>query len=179
MGIFDRIILALYTFALGLISFFTVLIALGWSLPLDLLRTSLLDINGRWTIGIIGAAFFVVSIRLLYFGLWRRRPSQTVVHENELGEVRISLGAIESLVRKVARQVKGVREIRSTVINRPGGITVYLRGTVSPETNIPEVSDEIQKTVRTYVKNVVGIGINEVQVYVENISNEVRRGRVD
>lgn len=179
MGIFDRVILTLYAISLTFISFMIMLVALGWDVPFDYIRTSLANPGGRWSVGLLATAFFVVSLRLLYYAFRRRHPSQTVVHETALGEVRIALDAIENLVRRAARQVTGVREVKASVTSNPAGIAVGLRATVSPEVNIPSVSDEIQNTIKNYVRNVVGIGVAEVKIYVENISDEVRRGRLD
>lgn len=179
MGVADRIILTLYTFFLAFISLFIVLMAMGWGFPLEFIRTSLLNPNGRWAVGVLGTAFFVVSIRLLYYGFRRRGPSQTVVHETALGEVRITLGAVENLVKRVARQVKGVRDIRTSVGRSPEGITVNLRAVVSPEVSIPEVSDQVQNAVKNYVRHVVGVEVAEIKIYIDNITSEARRGRLE
>ncbi|MCL6451684.1 MAG: alkaline shock response membrane anchor protein AmaP [Acetobacteraceae bacterium] len=179
MGIFDRIILTLYTFSLTFISLAFILMALGWLAPLDVVRASLSDPDGRWVVGIVAATFFVVSLRLLYFGFRRRYPGQTLVHQTPLGEVRISLDAVENLVRKVVRQVTGVRDVRARVLHQGGEVGVSLRVTVSPDLSVPEVSDKIQNAVKNYVRNVVGVGVHEVEIFVENIGDEVRRGRVE
>jgi len=102
-----------------------------------------------------------------------------VVHETSMGEVRISLEAVENLVRKVARSTKGVREVKASVRHNKDELSVALRCTVSPEVSIPEVSEEIQNSVRQYVKRVVGVELAEVQLEVENIANDSRRGRLD
>ncbi len=180
MGIFDRIILTIFTFGMAFLSLiFVMMSAGGWTEPLALVQRALADPNGRWTIGVLASLFFIVAVRFIYYGFSRQNPMETVVHETALGEVRISLRAIENLVKKVTRQVKGVRDVRAWVYALQGGVGVRLRTWVSPESNIPEVSEQIQRTVRSYVKNVVGVEANEVRLFVENITNEVRKGRVE
>lgn len=178
MGIFDRIILTLYTFSLTFISFVTVLIALGWDRPLRYVEESLAGRDGRLVVGISGAVVLIVSLRLLYLA-FRRYPRQTIVHETAMGEVRISLDAIENLVRKAVHQVRGVREVKAAVASAPGGVAVRVRASVTPDINIPEASDQIQNTVKNYVRNVVGIGVQEVKITVDNIGDEHRRGRLE
>lgn len=178
MGIFDRAILTLYTFCLAFISLAFVVAAAGWTVPLDVIQQSLGTANGKWTVGVLGAVFFIVSLRLLYFGFRRRHAGQTVIHQTPLGEVRVSLDAIESLVRKVVRQVNGVRDVRARASNSPSGIGVVMRVAISPDTSVPEVSDKIQNTVKNYVRNVVGVGVHEVRIFVDNIGDETRKGRV-
>jgi uncharacterized alkaline shock family protein YloU len=93
--------------------------------------------------------------------------------------VRISLDAVENLVRKTARGIKGVREIKAVVSHTKDGLHVFLTGTISPEVSIPEVSEEIQSQVRNYVKRVVGVELVDIRIEVENIANEGRRTRLD
>lgn len=179
MGIVDRIILTLYTFCLAFISLAFVVMAVAWKTPLDAIQAALTTTDGRWTIGLLGALFFAVSLRLLYFGFRRRRSGPTVIHQTPLGQVRVSLDAVESLVHKVVRQVGGVRDVRARASNSPSGIGIAMRVTISPDTSVPEVSDKIQNTVKNYVRNVVGVGVREVRIFVDNIGDEPRKGRVD
>lgn len=179
MGILDRIALALYAFFLAVFSFAMVLVAAGWRRPMDLLGTSLETISGRWVTGIVSLILFLASIRFLYFGFGRRRGVQTIVHETPLGEVRVSLDAIENLIRRVARQVQGVRDVKPRVVSGPAGLSVSLKVSVSPDISIPEVSDDLQNTIKNYVRNVVGVGVTEVKTFVENITAEAKRSRVE
>jgi uncharacterized alkaline shock family protein YloU len=182
VGVFDRVVLALFALAVAVISFiFLIMAAAGWMEPLNYLRV-ILDYsnpNGRWLIGVLSAVSLVVSLRFLYFGFRRDRPWQTLIHQTDMGEVRISLSAVENLVTKVARSLKGVRDVRASVFPTPGGLGVRVRGVVSPEVNVPETAREIQQAVTDYTRNVVGVEVTEVKVMVQNITNESRRGRVE
>lgn len=179
MGLFDRIVLTIFTFSLAFISFMFILLPFGWYVPLTVLQRSLMNANGRWTVGLIGALFFIVSLRFIYFGFSRRYPLKTVVHETNLGEVRVSLYAIESLVKRVSRQVRGVREVKAWINTMNDGIGVQMRVWVTPDSNIPKVSAEIQNSVKTYVHDVVGAEVRDIHIFVENITTESRRSRVD
>ncbi|NPV70867.1 MAG: alkaline shock response membrane anchor protein AmaP [Firmicutes bacterium] len=179
MGLFDRVVLTLYTFFLALFSLAMVLVSAGWGYPLEFLKANLATVSGRWVTGIISAMLFVASLRLLYFGFQKRRGMQTVVHETSMGEVRISLDAIEDLVRRVGRQVQGVRDVKPVVTSGPSGLNVIVRTSVSPDVSIPQVSEELQTTVRNYVKNVVGATVAEVRVFVGNITTDSKRSRVE
>lgn len=134
-----------------------------------------LSTNTRIALGVIAAVFFAVSVRLIFFAFRGRDRGQAVMHESSLGEIRISLDAVENLVRKVARGVKGVREMKADVTNTNAGLAVELKGIISPEVSIPEVSEEIQSAVKSYVRRVVGVEVAEVRIKVENIATDVRR----
>jgi uncharacterized alkaline shock family protein YloU len=179
MRLFDRIILTAYTILLTVVSLLTVLVAAGWTRPMDGVRVSLLSTNGRLAVGLVGLLFFVSSVRLLVLAFRPRDSRQQVVHETELGEVRISLDAVESLVNRVARQVKGVRDVRPRVALNAAGIEAWLRVWVSPDVSIPGVAQELQEEIARSVQSVVGVGVSGLDIRVENITTEVRRGRVE
>lgn len=179
MGIFDRVILTIFTLFVAVLAAIIILLAAGWLVPLEIFWTSLLDLSWRWIIGASAGLTFIIAVRFIYYGFHRVGADQTLVHESDLGEVRISIGAVENLVRKVARQVKGVRDVRGWVIPGGGRLNVRLRAVISPDVSVPDVSGNIQNSVRDCLKNVVGVEAGEVRVFVENISNEAHRGRVE
>lgn len=178
MGIFDRIVLTLFTLAIALLSGALLVVVLGWTVPLVWMEDALAQESGRWLLGSLAAVSLVISVRFLYYGM-RRQRRRHLVHDGPLGQTRISLGAVESLIGKVARQVRGVRDIKPRVSLSAGGVSVFLRATVGPEVNVPEWSDELQRTVKTHVRTVVGVDVHAIRIVVDNIANEPRRGRLD
>lgn len=181
MGLFDRIILTLFTLGMAVLSLLLVIMAaVGWLVPLYRLQDVLSVDNGRWLVGILAGLTLVVSLRFIYFGSRKDGPKQTLIHETDMGEVRISLSAVANLVTKVARGLEGVRDVRATVVPRDGAVGVRITGVVSPEVNVPETAKLIQREVTDYTKNVVGVDVAEVKVLVQNITNEkARRSRVE
>ena len=181
MGIIDRIVLSIYTFSLAIISGLMILVAIApeWLQVHIWLQDALLTGRGRVIIGLVGGAFFAVSVRLILFAFTRQGGGQPVIYESAMGEVHISLGAVESLVNKTARSVKGVRDMKAVITHAPDGLHAHLTGTVSPDVSIPEVSEEIQSQVRQYVKRVVGVDMAEVRIEIENIATDGRTRRLD
>ncbi|SDD36372.1 alkaline shock response membrane anchor protein AmaP [Sporomusa acidovorans] len=173
MGIIDRIILSIYTFLLAFLSVAAILLSLRL-IPLELAWTSLAYMYGQWEASLVGAVFFLLSIRLLLAGLRSHKAKDTIVHHNDLGDVHISLDAVENLIEKVARHIRGVRGIKVKVALAGQGISVKLKAVVSPESHVPTVAGEIQNRVHEYVKNTVGIELADVRVMVENISNDFK-----
>ncbi len=121
----------------------------------------------------MGMVFFLVSARLFYLA-FRRRPSAAVVHAGSLGEVRISLGAVENLVSRVARGMKGVRDVRVGGEVRQQRLYLSLRLEVGPEVAIPELADALQKEVARQVRQVVGAEVAGVNVQVRDIAGRVK-----
>lgn len=179
MGIFDRVILTLYTFSLAFVSLGALLLALGWSKPMEAVQELLASGSGRVGLGIVATIFFGVSVRLLWFAFRRPQRYRAVVHEGDLGEVRITLEAVENLVQRVARGVPGVRDVKPAVARGERGLEVYLRLWVAPDVNIPRLGEELREEIRRYVQEVVGVEVVHVDLSVENITLESRRARVE
>ncbi len=179
MGLFDRIVLALYSMAVSVVAGVLFLVSVGWTRPLTAFAGLFGVSSGRLTVAVVALVFVGVSARMLLLML-RRAPARVgaIVHDSPLGEVRVSLSAIENLVGRTARQVQGVREVKSRVSAGSTGVAVSIRAWVSPDISIPAATDEIQNRVKDYIANVVGVGVEEVRVLIENITSE-RKSRVE
>jgi len=179
MGIFDRIILTIYTFLVTLISIGVILISLRL-VSLDWAWTTLGFINQNWEVSLVGALFLLVSVRLLFAGVRSRRGKNRIIHHNEMGDVHISLDAVENLVEKAARNVRGIRNVKVYASHSSAGVKLYLKAVVSPESHVPTVTADVQERVRNYIKNTVGVELAEIQIFVNNISNDFKaRQRVE
>jgi len=179
MGIFDRIILSIYTFFLAFISIGVILLALQL-LPIDVVWAWISRIYGQWEVSLVGAVFLLVSVRLLLAGIRSSRGKSMVIHHTEMGDVQVSLRAVENLVEKTARHIHGVRGVDVNVTQGDHGLKVSIKAVVSLESNIPSVTAEMQAAVHKYIKNTVGVDLADVKIVVENISNEFKaRQRVE
>lgn len=173
MGIFDRIILSIYTFLLIFLSAGVILLSLRL-IPLEWVGTSLSYIYGQWEVALVGGVFLLVSVRLLYAGLRSRRGRNAIIHHNDMGDVHISLDAVENLVEKTARHIRGVRGVKVAATYTANGLKVNVRAVVSPESSVPAVTAEMQQRVQEYIGKTVGIELAEMKIFVENISNEFK-----
>lgn len=169
MGPFDRALLAVYSFFLSAIFILFSAIMLGWTAPVVFLRE--LFYPGRpevfWP---LMAVLVLAGARLFWVSLGKKQEKYVELDENSMGNVRIAIAAIESLVEKVVTQISGVRELKSRITAAPQGVNIQLRVVVTPEVNFPQLSGEIQRLVTERVTEVTGIAVNSVRVFVENIA---------
>lgn len=174
MSMLDRAILALFALLVAALSLVTMAVIAGWTVPLDLFELSLLRTDYRFIAGLIAAVFFLLALR---FFLASVRPAaakeeQAVIKSTDLGTASIALPALENLVNRAARQVKGVREVRPTLRVLPEGLAVKLNITVSPDRNLPELAAALQQQVYEYIVATAGLEVPEVQVRVNGIYQE-------
>lgn len=116
------------------------------------------------------------------FGGWLvslalRRPAtenESIIHETDLGKVRVTRRAIETLVFRAARHVSGVRDVEAAVSQAGQALNVRLEILVLPDVNIPAVSAAVQSAVEQLLRDTAGITTSYIDVVVRNVASESR-----
>lgn len=177
MSLFDRVFSILYVLIVTALAVIVLAISTGWNEPLAFMTWLAGDPNNRLGAGIIAAVVILIGLRLLLGGLQRPSPAQSLIQTTSLGDIRITLGALEGMVTRAAHQVRGLKEVRPVLRCLPQGVAIFLQASVGPEINITQVSAELQEKVRSYIEELVGVQVVEIRVLVDDV---VRRspGRV-
>jgi len=175
MGLFDRTLLALYSLVISLCLLVGLFIFFGWTTPLDFLTGQIADKNARLFYVLFTAIFFMAGLRFFWLSVKRKKMEsatgqQSVVHENEHGQVRIALKAIENLVEKEVSQTPGIREVKPGIIYENGEIIINVNVTVTPDVKIPELSEHLQAKIRDRVLEVTGVQVESIWVAIDNIT---------
>ncbi len=172
MGLFDRVLLFITMLSLAAISLGTLLLAFGL-ISLDFIGTSISQLYGRLDAKLVALLLFLACIRLLFMALGPKRRTRSIVTRNEMGEIKISFAALGNLIKKTVQEVKGARETKTQVVPMPGGVRVRLWAVINPEYNIPAISEEIQGAIGTRIKEIMGVDVEEVEVFIENIADDI------
>ncbi|HOB28345.1 MAG: alkaline shock response membrane anchor protein AmaP [Dethiobacteria bacterium] len=125
---------------------------------------------GQTVLLLVGGALTVIGLILLLMGIFpSKKQPETVLQTGDLGEVRITLNALENMVLRVVQQKKEIRGSKRKVVSTPRGLVVYLQVKVAADQNLPELSSELQRDVKNYLEEITGIVVSEVKVNIENI----------
>lgn len=178
MSYFDRVLVFFYSLLVTLLLIVTVPVIAGWwPEPLKLLLSATQRTDTSIALWTSLALLIIIGFRLIYACIKRAPIPKAVVHELKLGQVHITLPAIEGLVTKAVRNIDGIKEVKPQIIPTPTGIEIVLKIIVTPDINIPQISEQIQQNVKDYILEVTGITAQNVKVLVENISTN--RPRVE
>ena len=140
----------------------------------------MLDARGRVAAAAAGGALALLGAAALRPALSRASGDRTIVRSTGLGEVHISLRAIQILARRAASQVRGIREAEVHV--RPtssGDVNVWVQLTVLPDESIPELCDEVQARVDQYLRQTAGVSCGRITVWVRGVAREARAPRYE
>ncbi|MBM7622760.1 alkaline shock response membrane anchor protein AmaP [Sporohalobacter salinus] len=172
MQILDRIIIFIFTVLLIFIS----LIMIGSAvelIPQSYITAFINQYYGQAVVGVIGAILLLVALRILY-PLFKKKEKNknTIVRENSLGQIRISLLAIDALVNKAVTQTRGVKEVESKLKVGEKGLNIFLEVIVTPDINIPEISEELQESIKEYLKQTTGVVVGQIEVLVDKVAQD-------
>jgi uncharacterized alkaline shock family protein YloU len=127
---------------------------------------------GRIEAGIIGLIFFLIAIRILKPLFVINRSRNAVIKENGLGQVSLSLQAIDALVEKVVVQNRGVKELKSKLDVTKEGLVIFLEVTVTPDIDIPELTTDLQEEIREYLDRTTSVKVNQIEILVNGIDQD-------
>jgi uncharacterized alkaline shock family protein YloU len=127
---------------------------------------------------VVSVISVVAGAYLIWLAFRSRGRRKTIVRATGLGEVRISSMAIETLVKRSAREVPGIQDVDTVVDVSGEDIEVYVSVVVSPDVSIPGVAEQIQAKLGRYISDTIGVDVSRVTVHVRNVGQEQRTQRV-
>jgi len=101
--------------------------------------------------------FLLIALMTIIGNIERRLSERSVMLESPMGEIRVSLAAIEDFSRIVKNQVEGVKDIKGRVISSRKGLNVTAKVTLYSDRSVADVSQEIQDSIIRYIQYTLGI----------------------
>lgn len=131
-------------------------------------------VSGR-TVAIAGGGLLLAGLSYcVVANIQARRRERTVVLHHALGDVMVSLPAIEDFARVLKGRIEGLKDIKGRVIYSRRGLKVNARITVFADFHISEVSQNVQEAIRDYIRNTLNIEqeINPTVVVTKIVNRE-------
>jgi uncharacterized alkaline shock family protein YloU len=183
MNIFNRIWLAIYSFITGIISIAMIGVGTNLIAPRtleEILAAVYTDLRfaASWTV--VFFLLLLLSLKFLFQSDRRGKKESSVDQRTDFGDVRISMETIESLSLKATYKFRGVKDVKSKVKVEEAGLVIALKMSVEGNQSIPELSEEIQRSVHDYVEEITGLPVASVTVFVSSVvSSGNSRQRVE
>ncbi len=161
----DRILLVLFNLAVMILSAYVLGAAAGLLGPISDLATTVF-LYYRWEVILFSLVLFVLSIRFLYLGVWPTTNKQQAgfVHEGELGQIKISLSALEQIAEQVVAKERSVRRAKIGLQMSAGGAIFHVRVATNGQQNLVELAHNLQQAIREQVEQVTEVVVRDVEI---------------
>jgi len=133
-------------------------------------------VSGQIIFIFIGGIVFMTGVIVPYRIEKKLQKRRTVRFQNPDGEVMVSLCAIEDYVRKIAKSIPEIKDIKSSVDISRKGIDITAAVAISAGANIQKITEKIQMEVKNKIQ--VMLGGEEtlnIKIFVKKIARQDSR----
>jgi uncharacterized alkaline shock family protein YloU len=125
---------------------------------------------------VAGVLVVFVALAMLLFALASapKKVTAILLPGGQGGQVSISAEAVRSMVGKAVGQIRGVREVKSTVSNGSSGVKVRIDLAIVGEENFLTLSNQVQTMIKEYLTQVGGLRVEEVVVLISESTAPVK-----
>lgn len=177
MKILNRLVLVIITLFFMFVSLLLTIYSFGLvnSSSLPVLMEGFYQ---RYEAGLLFFLAFLLGAWVIYpFFTQKIKKKINVINNTELGEVDVTLDALENLVQGVAIQQEEIEEIKTKLEPTEEGIKIHLTGKVYQSTMIPELTKNLQKVIKSYIEDTTGVRVEEVKILIDNIYKKDKKNR--
>lgn len=121
-----------------------------------------------------GVAVLLVGLMCLHMAVRRPKRQGFVVQTTDVGELSISIRAIDDLVSKCVEKHEELHVTNTTLENTRDGLVIGLRIGLASGVNIPLAVSALQKQIKQYVTACSGVDVHEVKVQVDATSTKAK-----
>lgn len=116
----------------------------------------------------------IISVKEIAFGeKVSKEGKEGLILENESGKLIISKESLENLISGVGKEIEGVESISSrTFIDIERNVVVEANVVVGREVAIKNISTELQREIKTALKQTADLDVKFVNIKIKNISNK-------
>ena len=134
------------------------------------------DWQSRLITGAAGVLFVLLSLAAVPTVTGKIQREKTIAFVNPNGQVTITLSAVEDLVKRLAFQLREIKDARAVVKASKKGIDIRMRVVLRAETSVPGFTAKLQDLIADKIQEVFGIDEPiTVRIHVAKIvTNEER-----
>jgi uncharacterized alkaline shock family protein YloU len=183
MNLLFRVMLTIYGVCLAVVSSIAAAIAINSKIfdnIVEYMDKHILESDhARILLFAFALIFLVISLVFLLSGFKSNKDKKSISKYTNIGEIKISLNAIESIALSASRKLNGIRETKAYVSKMADGVSINIKVVIFGDVNVPILSEDIQVKVKNSVEETTGIKVNDVRVTVENIHTGYKTSRVE
>jgi uncharacterized alkaline shock family protein YloU len=121
-------------------------------------------------ITIVGIVLLICSLKTtIFLSLFRINDRKPIVVKHKNGEVQIAQDTIINTAKTATLAFDNVRDVQAKMVKKRSGIIIYEVIQVYVNSNINELTESIQFSVKEVIKATVGVNVQDVNIRVRNV----------
>lgn len=183
MRLLDRLIN--FVFSLAMLIIATVILLVIFQLVDSNYINSLINdyvwnADYKMIVGITSGIVFLAALKTTIFlsDFKKKRKIPIMVGTNN-GNVQIASETIESTAKAVAYTHEEVKEANVKMMNRTKGVEIYMSLLVAQDTNIRELTRQIQEEVKEKIHDTTGVLVLNTDIKIKNIVEKNKKVAVN
>lgn len=125
---------------------------------------------------LVGVILFLMGWNIMRSLGEKKWKGKVITIHNPMGEIRISLSAVEDFIQKCGVRLSDVRDVRSKIKSRRNEVRVFSRLSIWAGGNVPDIADRVQESIKQNMEELLGSN-TKVLVFV-SIERITPRGAV-
>lgn len=185
MKFLDRLSLAIFSIIIFVLAVLLCLLMFGWfdvelvMSALDYLKAN--EVATNVTIG-VSIVLLLLSLKTMFFDSYSKEVEQSregILLENDNGKLLVSRDTLENLATSVVKGFDNVENVVSKVIlDKENNLIIFINMLVRPEAIIKDLSLNLQETIKSTIKDSLGLEVKEVNIKIKNIAEEKKAVQV-
>lgn len=105
----------------------------------------------------------------VFHSCFKTKDTSPILVETEHGNVEIAQETITNTVKSVASKFENIKDINAKMLKKKNGIKIFANISVLANSNIKNLTEELQTKVIEIIKETTGVKVLDVNVKVKNI----------
>ena len=119
------------------------------------------------SIWIIAVGVIIASFAMMFLGT-RNSAASAMIKSTENVNINISIDHINSIAAKVVKSIESVRDTKISTTVSDHGININVKIALMSNAVVPEITSQIQKSVKDHIENMIGLTVSSIPVLVDN-----------
>ena len=166
----------------NIFSFIIALILIVLTISLSLYSFGLLSANfipdlivnsyNSWQAGLIYLSLLIMSLFVIYPYFTDKKFKSTKLLSSESGDITITISALSNLIKDRVKEKEKFDDIKVKLEEKEAGLKILLNGNLMVPGDLPAISENIQRDLKSYIKETTGIEVEKVQIRIDNVKKE-------
>ncbi len=122
-----------------------------------------------WLILII---YVLAGLHFIWAALSGWEDKNLIISDQEPGKISIIKEAVEEFAKKILLQHENIQEAVAKLKVKSGVMQIQTQIRVTPETIVPDFSNELQEEINSKIQETIGLKIQKVEILVQEIAAE-------